>query len=84
MAQRPNAQGRRRPLAPPTEDLRDPAHGEHVERCAICGLPEGRYRLYPGLFVYLRFSMPLIVCGKCVEEHALRQRIDPLQLEDVA
>lgn len=39
MSGRPGAVGRRSPLPTDYEDLRDPANGEKVHRCAVCGVP---------------------------------------------
>ena len=86
MTPRPNAVGRRTPVRPPTDDLRDPARGEAVPRCRICGYPESAgHRLYPGLWSYIRLNLELTLCGKCIEENLPNRRaLDPLTLDDVA
>jgi ribosomal protein S14 len=63
----------------------DPARGEKVPRCARCGMPERpAYKLYPGLWGYIRFNLDLTLCGQCIEELADKRGLDPIQLEDVA
>lgn len=101
MAPRPAAIGRRAPLSPPTDDLRDPRPESFAgtkpivggkvppsdkDRCQRCGMPERkRAKLYEGLWVYLRFSVTLRLCGECIPElMPSRQALDPLTLDDVA
>lgn len=45
-----------------TDDIGDPANGEKVKRCAVCGMPEGSELrgLWNGLHVRLT------VCERCV------------------
>lgn len=85
LAARPKAIGRRAPLPEPTEDLRDPAHGERVPRCAICGMPERPgNKLYPGLWGYIRTNIPLTLCERDVRDRLPVLDPDPLTLADVA
>jgi hypothetical protein len=65
----------------------DPANGERVVRCAICGLPETPgNKLLPGLWGYIRFNLDLVLCERCVVRHRRfdPRDADPLTLEDVA
>lgn len=66
----------------------DPANGEKVPRCAICGMPEVKgSRIIPGMWGYLRFNMPLNVCERCVIRFAPvdHRSSDPLTVwEEVA
>lgn len=77
--------GRRTPVTiDPT--LGDPAKGERVPRCKVCGMPERPgNKLIPGMWAYLRFHMDLVLCEHCVMESAPGPMLaDPLQLEDAA
>lgn len=68
-------------------DLADPAKGEKVPRCRICGRPEQRgNKLLPGLWGYIRFNVDLILCESCVRALIPDDRTlaDPLTLDDVA
>lgn len=55
--------------------------------CAICQDHEKPgNRVIPGLWAYLRFSMDLAVCERCIRDHMPRYDPDPRQvtLDDVA
>lgn len=72
---------------PATEDLSDPAKGEKVPRCRSCGMPDQpTNHLIPGLWSYIRFSMELALCQRCVVAFAPSdpQEADPMQLHDAA
>jgi hypothetical protein len=65
------------------EDFGDPAHGDRVPRCAICGVPESSgNRLIPGWWGYLRFGMELTLCEREVLRYLPREMTDPIQLEE--
>lgn len=74
-------------LPPSGEAVVDPAHGERVPRCRVCGVPETKgNKLIPGMWGYLRFNMPLDLCERCVLYIAPidRMEADPMQLHDAA
>lgn len=77
----------RRPLTPAIgEHLVDPAHGERVPRCAICGMPDRPgVPLLPGYWAYAaRKGIDLVICER--DYLARLPRYDPnqLSLEDAA
>lgn len=69
-------------------DVVDPARGEKVERCRVCGMPATEKNpLYPGLFVYIRLARPLNLCKRCIEDPKYQwdpRDADPMQLHDAA
>ena len=73
MSERPGAVGRKTDPGTGTyEDLRDPAHGEKVPRCAICGMPNGQS-------IVGRWSgddkvYRVLVCHRCI---ARESKLDP-------
>jgi ribosomal protein S14 len=62
-------------------DIADPARGEKVRRCAICGAPETTgNKLIVGLWAYIRLTFDLALCERCIREHAPRLDPDPMQV----
>lgn len=69
MSSRPGAQGRKSPLSTDYADLRDPANGAKVPRCAVCGMPDRPDNgLVTGMWAHLRFHMDMTLCGKCIRQ----------------
>ena len=65
------------------DDLADPANGEDVPRCAVCGVPGTKgNKIIPGRWGYIRWNMDLRLCERCVRGHMERERADPLTLDD--
>lgn len=68
--------------AGPSDDDRDPALGEKVARCAICGIPDRKgNRLSPGLWGYIRRNVALTLCERCIlraESQIVRQELEDL------
>ena len=53
--------------AGPSDDDRDPALGEKVARCVVCGIPDRKgNRLYPGLWGYIHRNIDLTLCERCI------------------
>lgn len=83
--QRPGAVGRKTdPATGNYEDLRDPAHGEKVPRCAVCGMPNTASIVGPwsgdGVIYRIR------VCDRCIAREARPgpRDADPLHVDEAA
>ena len=71
----------------PTNHQADVANGEPVPRCRSCGVAGTEANpIRPGLWMYIRFAMPLDLCLRCALAFAPEDSevVDPMQLHDAA
>lgn len=85
MAQeRPGAIGRRSTDSTGYEDLRDPAKGEKVPRCAVCGIPASP--VIVGVWSGDGKTYRIRVCDRCIarESRPGPEDADPLTVPEAA